>query len=124
MLAKAANADSIRAVTERIAANVRLERAMPEGWTTQWSIHVAVNFVTLIRVLSSVVRCECAILSLSRGFFQSQAQVSSTSLPSMSQSCTDPKTVKREAKKCEVARKDEAEKTRRLDARLIPHVRK
>jgi hypothetical protein len=33
-------------------------------------------------------------------------------------------TVKREARKCEVARKDEAEKTRRLDARLPAAMRR
>jgi hypothetical protein len=38
--------------------------AIPEGRVTQWLIHVAVNFVTLIRVFSLVVRCECAILFL------------------------------------------------------------
>jgi hypothetical protein len=124
MLAKAANAYSILVVTERIVANMRLKRAMPDRWTAQWSIHVAVNFGALIRALSSVVRCECAILCLSQGFLQSQAHVSSTSLPLISQSCTDPKTVKREARECEATKKDEAEKTRRLDARLIPHVGK
>ena len=97
MLAKAANADAIRAVNERIGANARLERAMPEGGTKRWSIHVGVNFVTLIRALPSVIRCECAILCLSRELFESQARVSS-SLASMSQSCTDPKAVQREAR--------------------------
>jgi hypothetical protein len=54
--------------------------------------------------------------------FQSGAHVSSTSIPSMSQSCTKSKSSQKGAQQCEVARKDEAEKTRRLEARRIPPV--
>jgi hypothetical protein len=93
---------------------------MPEAWKSQWSIHVAVNFVTRP---PSVARYDAPSLSFA-AFFQSQAHISSTSLPSMIQSGTEPTGDQTASRTCEVARKDEAEKTRRLDARLIPHVRK